>query len=64
MTLISVFQEVSKDDFSREIKGYKPIKTNVIFLMDLLLCMVPLSPVSAQFLVAFLQFFLGELGLP
>src|SRR6266404_1998092 len=33
MTLISVFQEVSKDDFSREIKGFKPIKTNDVFLM-------------------------------
>ncbi len=28
-----VFQEVSRVHFSREIKGYKPIKTNDLFLM-------------------------------
>ncbi len=32
---MSVFQEVSRVHFSREIKGFKPIKTNDIFLMYL-----------------------------
>jgi len=30
---ILVFQEVSRVHFLREIKGYKPIKTNDVFLM-------------------------------
>ncbi len=30
---MSVFQEVPKDDFSREIKGFRPIKTNDVLLM-------------------------------